>query len=474
MEFIDLMNLIGDYEPQYKRLIIKAYEFADEHHKGCKRKSGDRYITHPVAVACILASWKADADTIAAALLHDTIEDCEDVSVDTIREEFNDVIAVLVDGVTEIKKIDFNNDKRLADIATQVKISESITKDIRILIIKFADRIHNMRTLEHMPREKQIKKAQDTMDFFVPLANLLGLYQIKSELEDLCFKYLNPEEYELLEKKRTEMIKDNTVMLNNIIKDVSKELAIRGVKFDVNLKYNNVYSLYEKLHYYNDLRDLHNLFSVEWILDNVSDCYIVEEIIKEKYSCIPEKAKNYISRPKPNMYMANHQSTYINENLKVQHQFKTKEMHEVNEAGIISFWRTISLNHPEVKMQEGLQLFDFYNLLVQLISTNSDMIDFNVRVLDEVLRKSIKISLVDGEEISIPQGSKPLDLAYYKYGNVENVETVIINGKERPLDIVLKDGDVVGIVYNDQIKREEYSGCCNTAAAREYVLSLKK
>ena len=184
----DLLDYIKDYEPQYKELILKAYEFANEAHKGTLRKSGEPYIIHPVSVACILAEMKADADTIAAGLLHDTIEDVDGVTKDLIAEKFNPSIANLVDGVTKMKKYEFNNDKRITDEENQRKIIESVLQDIRILIIKLADRLHNMRTLEFQTPEKQIEKSKETMEFFVPFALLIGEYTFKQELEDLSLK----------------------------------------------------------------------------------------------------------------------------------------------------------------------------------------------------------------------------------------------------------------------------------------------
>lgn len=468
----DLLDYIKDYEPQYKELILKAYEFANEAHKGTLRKSGEPYIIHPVSVACILAEMKADADTIAAGLLHDTIEDVDGVTKDLIAEKFNPSIANLVDGVTKMKKYEFNNDKRITDEENQRKIIESVLQDIRILIIKLADRLHNMRTLEFQTPEKQIEKSKETMEFFVPFALLIGEYTFKQELEDLSFKYLNPKEYNEMQMIIHKAVLENRSVLDQIIYEVAQLLNHENIPFEVKLRIKNAFGLYRRLQVYPSIDYVHDLFELKFVLNDERTCYYIQDKINELYRQLPEKSKDYIARPKANLYKALHTSVYSPSGRIIQFQLRTKNMRLVNDHGLPAYWSINSLQHAAERMQNDVKSFAFYSLLEDLVKTSSSTEMFNQCVKDSILTDSIYVKTPDGETIELPKKSTPIDFAYRIHSDLGNyIVGASVNGEDVPLDFELRNGDTIKISADKNIEgpREGLEKMAHTGHAKMMI-----
>ena len=468
----ELLELIHDYEPQYKDLILRAYEFAREAHKDVKRKSGEPYIIHPVAVACILAEMKADADTIAAGLLHDTIEDCDYVTKELIAEKFNPTIAMLVDGVTKMKKYEYDNDKRKAEEASQRKIVESVLQDIRIMIIKLADRLHNMRTLEFQPREKQIEKAQETLEFFVPFAYLIGAYNFKLELEDLSFRYLNPTEFLKMQKILNDLEKENRSVLDEIIYEVSSLLCHENVPFELKIRIKNAYGLFRRLDYYSRVENVYDIFQLKYIVRDEQSCYYLRDRISSIYTPIPEKGKDYIYNPKPNLYRGLHTVVKAPNDQKFQFQMNTKNMYMINSYGLPAYWSTMSLQHAAERMQNDVKTLEFYKLLDELVRTNEPTEIFNQQVKDGLLSKNIYVKTPADDIFELPKGATPVDFAYLLHSDLGNyIVGCTINGVDSPIDTPLKSGDKVYIKTDKNVEsfREDLIDKCRTERAKRKI-----
>ncbi len=477
----NLLELIHDYEPQYKELILRAYEFAREVHKDVKRKSGEPYIIHPVAVACILAEMKADADTIAAGLLHDTIEDGDDVTKELIAEKFNPSIAMLVDGVTKMKQYEFDNDKRKAEEASQRKIVESVLQDIRIMIIKLADRLHNMRTLEYQPRNKQIEKAQETIEFFVPFAYLIGAYNFKLELEDLSFRYLNPSEFNKMQNILTNLEQRNRSVLDEVIYEVSQLLCHENVPFELKIRIKNAYGLFRRLNYYARVDNVYDIFQLKYILKDEQACYYLRDKVSGLYTPVPEKGKDYIYNPKPNLYRGLHTVVLAPNSQKIQFQMNTKNMYMINSYGLPAYWSTMSLQHAAERMQNDVKTLEFYKLLDELVRTNEPTEIFNKQVKEEILTNSIFVRTPDDDTFELPKGSTAVDFAYLLHSDLGNyIVGCTINGEDAPIDRPLQSGDVVYIKadVNDTSIRDGLIDKCRTERAKrkikEYVHKRSK
>ena len=488
MNIEDLLYYIQDYDAQYINLILNAYEFAKKHHGDATRKSGEPYLIHPVAVACILAKMHADADTIAAGLLHDTIEDCEGVTKKTIEDNFNSTIANLVWGVTKIKK-DELPDPNENEQANKRKIVESLTDDVRIFIIKLADRLHNMSTLEYVDNpKKQEKKARETMNLYVPFATLIGAYSVKLQLEDMSFKYLNPEMYEKIKNIRTEMDKEIRDELDTLICDVQRILIRNGIKAKIIRKDKNVFGLYKRLKRYGDLKDVHDAVSIKIIVDaqqglnDTEICYKVMDIIRSKYKMIKGREKDFISAPKSNMYMGLHETYRMKNGYSIQFQVKSSQMYEINAYGIPAFWNlnksNISIN-AAYEMQRRLQQLDFFKTLKEIIESNLPTNEFS-KIIDNDFAPADTIEVYSYEKkkyIKLPKGSTAVDLAY---ALSENEGNYLVSCKqdsvEVPIDMPLHDRSVIE-VFSDKTMVDpsrDLSNSCVTQIAKRKIHDFLK
>lgn len=476
MRIEQLLSYIKDYEPMYKELILRAYEFADEVHKGVKRKSGEDYIIHPISVACILAEMQADADTIAAGLLHDTIEDGIDITKELLAEKFNPKIAELVDGVTKMKNVEFGNDKKLLNEENTRKIIEGLTQDIRILIIKLADRLHNMRTLEFHKPHKQIEISRETMSFFVPFAALIGEYTFKQELEDLSFKYLRPHEYQNLKNLVDSELIENRPMIDKIILEISQILNSENVPFDIKVKVKNIYGLYKRLRTYNRVESIHDFFTIKYIINDIDKCYWLRDRIKDNFKNIPEREKDYIANPKSNMYRSLHNTIELDDRM-YQIQLKTREMYLINSYGLPAYWSTMLLDNPVARMENDVRSLQVFRLLEQLVNDNLPTLELNKLVREEILSSNIVVISPCGESIELPVNSTPIDYAYYINADLGNyIIGAIVNGERVPLDYKLKTDDVIEIIINKDLygPREDMYEMCGTDYSKRKIKEFNK
>ncbi len=308
LDIVGLLNLVRAYEPDQVKVVEKAYNFADFLHSGQKRQSGEPYIIHPLNVASILAEMHADIDTVCAGLLHDTLEDTN-TTKDEIIKEFNGDVASLVDGVTKISKMNFSS-RFDEDLANTRKIITSITTDVRIIIIKLADRLHNMRTLQYKSETKQKENALETLEIFVPLAYYIGAYQIKRELEDLSFKYLKPDDYKYIKEEKLKIEQENMVYLKQMKDIIKKLLDEHEIGNWVKIEFKNLYGIYKKLNEGEKLEKMHDLLALKISVDNYENCYRALGFIHSKYHPINSHFKDYICNPKNNMYQSLHTTVF--------------------------------------------------------------------------------------------------------------------------------------------------------------------
>lgn len=427
-------------------LINRAYDYAYKKHFGVKRISGDDYITHPLNVAMILTDINADADCMAAALLHDTIEDT-DSTKEEIAKLFGSEVSLLVDGVTKINRLHFSNaGEQMA--ANQRKILVGLSEDVRVIIIKLADRLHNMRTLYVMPEERQKKKARETLEILTPVADRLGINKIKSELEDLSLRYLKPDAYfDILEKlnaKKTEMDKDVEKMLN----DVSTLLTEHNINHEIFGRSKSVYSIYKKMQKGKKFNDIYDILALRVIVDTESECYLVLGLIHSKYKPVPNRFKDYIAMPKTNLYQSLHTTIFGVEGKLFEIQIRTHEMHKIAEYGIASHW-TYKAKGGSVKtvkdsMEHKLQIF---RSIMELNEDSDSPEEFINSIKQDVLTTdSIYVYTPKGDVLELPAGSTPIDFAYKVHTEVGNsVVGAIVNDSIVPLDYHLKTGDIIKI-----------------------------
>ena len=427
-------------------LIIRAYNYAYKKHFGVKRISGDDYITHPLNVAMILTDINADAECMAAALLHDTIEDT-DSTKEEITRLFGSTVALLVDGVTKINRLHFSTTSEQV-AANQRKILVGLSEDVRVIIIKLADRLHNLRTIYVMPVEKQRKKAKETLEILTPVADRLGINKIKSELEDLSLRYLKPDAYfDILEKlnaKKTEMDADVAEMLN----DVSSLLTEHNIKHEIFGRSKSIYSIYKKMQKGKKFNDIYDILALRVIVDTESECYLSLGLIHSKYKPVPNRFKDYIAMPKTNMYQSLHTTIFGAEGKLFEIQIRTHEMHKIAEYGIASHW-TYKAKGGSVKtvkdsMEQKLQIFRNIMEINEVSDTPEEFIN---SIKQEVLTTdSIYVYTPKGDVIELPKNSTPIDFAYKVHTEVGNtVVGAIVNDAIVPLDYNLKTGDIIKI-----------------------------
>lgn len=470
MTIDDLLKVIISYNPEEVEVIKKTYELANKLHAGVKRQSGELYITHPLNVAMILAEMKADRDTICAALLHDVLEDAGDkITKEEIAEKFNPTVALLVDGVTKISKLNFSTKEEEKNTNTR-KIITGLTTDVRIIMIKLADRLHNMRTLQFKPRNKQIENAVETMELFVPLAYYIGAYRIKSELEDLSFRYLMPEEYFDLEKRRKLVEKENSPLLREMLVKIQRLLNDKKIPNEMKVRTKNIYGIYKRLTEGDKLMDIHDLLSLKIMVDDVDNCYRALGIIHKEYRPINEKFKDFICNPKTNMYQSLHTTVFVDNRL-VQTQIRTFEMDKIDSFGLTAYWE-INKGEAGKLMQKDLrEKSQFYTSLDQVDSMFSDNSEFIAQVKEEVFSPKVYI-YVNGFVYELPVGATIVDLAY-KIGaeTAHTMQNARVNNNLCDVGRVLKNKDRVEII-TDPLSygpRREWLPMAKTSYARKQI-----
>ena len=434
-------------------LIQKAYNFAAEHHKGQKRMSGEDYIIHPLNVAYILADLQMDDSTICAALLHDVVEDT-DVTNEDIVKNFGEEIAEMVAGVTKLSKIQYVTIKE-EQVENYRKMFLAMGKDIRVILIKLADRLHNMRTLSNLKRDRQIANAKETMELYAPLANRLGIYSLKSELEDLAFRYLYPEEYRELvmsiEKKREERIE----FINKIMDEIRVALKKQKIVAEVTGRAKHLYSIYRKMQRDNITIDqVYDLFALRIIVNSVKDCYAALGVVHDLYTPMPGRFKDYIAVPKPNMYQSIHNTLIGPKGTPFEVQVRTWDMHRVAEYGIAAHWAYKEAN--KFKKSNVVVTEDKLAWLRETLEWQKDMQDpdeFLKTLKTELFEDEVYVFTPKGEIKTLQRDATPIDFAYTIHAEVgHKMVGCKINSKMMPIVTPLKSGDIVEIITSDTAK----------------------
>mgnify|MGYP002584917318 FL=1 len=429
-------------------IIKEAYYYAEAKHDGQLRKSGEEYIVHPLSTAIILSEIYADKDTICAGLLHDVIEDCDTTKQD-IAEHFGDEIASLVDGVTKISKIRFSTENE-ALIEYYKKIIVGMSEDVRVIIIKLADRLHNMRTLWALSLENQKKIAKETLEILTPIAHHLGIYKIKSELEDLSLRYLKPDVfYDIAEKlNNTKLERDQVV--GDMLSTVQELLNAHNIPHQIKGRSKSIYSIYKKLGKGKKFSDIYDLLALRVLVDTEQECYSALGIIHSKYRPIPKRFKDYIAMPKPNGYQSLHTTVFGIDGYLFEIQIRTYSMDEVAENGIASHWA-----YKENKtLSEGVRTsteakLEFFKSIIELNDEKMSSEDFVNSVKNEILNNNIYVFTPKGDVFELPEGSTPIDFAYRIHTRVGETTTgALVNNNMVPLSYKLQSNDIVKIITN--------------------------
>lgn len=430
-------------------LIRRAYDYAEKKHFGQKRISGDDYILHPLNVALILTEISADAPCMAAALLHDTIED-SDATKEEIEKLFGSEVALLVDGVTKLNKINFTSDSE-ASAAYQRKILVGLSEDVRVIIIKLADRLHNMRTLDVMSEEKQKKKAKETLEILTPVAHRLGIYKIKSELEDLSLRYLKPDAYFDIVEKLNQKKVERDAAVSKMMDEVSSLLKEHNIPHEIKGRSKSIYSIYNKLAKGKPFSDIYDILALRVFVDTEQECYIALGLIHSKYKPVPKRFKDYIAMPKTNLYQSLHTTVFGIDGELFEIQIRTYEMDKIAEYGIASHW-----SYKEHKdgataskdiMEQKLQIF---RNIIELNEDSSTPEEFVSSVKKDILSSDvIYVYTPKGDVIELPEGSTPVDFAYKVHSEVgDRMIGAIVNDNIVPLDYKLNTGDIIKINTN--------------------------
>ena len=455
----ELIASVKKYHPSTDiSLIEKAYKTADTAHKGQVRKSGEAYIIHPLCVAIILAELELDKETIVAGLLHDVVEDTV-MTVEEIASEFSEEIALLVDGVTKLGQLSYDADKVDVQAENLRKMFLAMAKDIRVILIKLADRLHNMRTLKYMTPEKQKEKARETMDIYAPIAQRLGISKIKIELDDLSLKYLEPEAYyDLVEKVALrKSVRDDYVQ--SLVKEVSKHIENAGIKAQIDGRAKHFFSIYKKMvNQHKTLDQIYDLFAIRIIVDNVKDCYAALGVIHEMYKPIPGRFKDYIAMPKPNMYQSLHTTLIGPTGQPFEIQIRTFEMHRTAEYGIAAHWKYKEAANNGGTVATTKSEEEKLSWLRQILEWQKDMSD-NKEFMSllksdlNLFSDTVFCFTPSGDVKNLPTGSTPVDFAYSIHSAVGNkMIGAKVNGKLVPIDYEIQNGDRIEIITSQNSK----------------------
>lgn len=436
-----------------KDIIKKAFDIANDAHKTQKRESGEPYITHPIDVAIILAEMGMDTSTIAAGLLHDVIEDTE-YTYDDLKNLFNEEIANLVQGVTKLGKIEYKSkEEQQADNVRKMLLA--MAKDIRVIIIKLADRLHNLRTLKFMPKPKQKQKAKETLDIYAPLAHRLGISKIKWELEDLSFRYLHEEVYYDLVKQIAEKRAEREVYIAKITKDLHKKLEESEIDSDIEGRPKHFYSIYKKMVNKNkSIEEIFDLTAIRILVNTVKDCYGVLGIVHTIYKPIPGRFKDYIAMPKPNMYQSLHTTVIGPQGKPFEIQIRTFEMHKTAEYGIAAHWKYKEGDSAKEDREQSFESkLAWLRDMLEWQKETSDAEEFIEGFKIDLFADEVFVFTPKGVVINLPSGATPIDFAYRIHTDVGNrCVGAKVNGKIVPLDYKLKTGEIIEILTSKNAK----------------------
>ncbi len=445
-------------------LIKKAYLFAEKAHFGQCRKSGEPYIEHPLHTAFILTQIKADVSTIIAGILHDVPEETE-YTIEDIKENFGEEVAFLVEGITKLGKIKYRGIERYRE--NLKKMFLAVADDIRIIYIKFCDRLHNLRTLEALPENKQQRIAQETLEIYAPIAGLLGIWRLKWQLEDLCFKYLYPKEYNEIEYKyEIERKSERNQFFQRTKNILEEELKKTNIDYEITARFKHLYSIWQKMQR-KDRRfdEIYDVFALRVVVPNIEDCYKVLGIIHTIWKPIPHRFKDYISLPKPNGYRSLHTTVIGPDNKATEFQIKTQEMHQESLYGLSAHWNykndTDDFRKP-----------NWIKEILEIQKENQEAEDFVREIKNNVFQNRIFVFSPKGDVIELPEKSTPIDFAYAIHTDVGNkASQVLINEKISGLDTELKNGDLVEIIIdkNRKTPNPQWLNFVKTKHAKERI-----
>ena len=473
--YAQLIASVKKYHPSTDlSLIEQAYHVAQEAHVDQKRKSGEPYIIHPLSVAIILAELELDKETIAAGLLHDVVEDTI-WTPEGITEKFGAEVELLVDGVTKLDKLSYSKDKLEMQAENLRKMFLAMAKDIRVILIKLADRLHNMRTLKFMREEKQVEIAKETMDIYAPIAQRLGIAKIKIELDDLALKYVDPEVYYDLVEKISLRKSEREAYVENVVKDVKRHVDDAHISCEITGRFKHFFSIYKKMKNQDKTLDqIYDLFAVRIIVDRVQDCYAVLGVIHEMYKPIPGRFKDYIAMPKPNMYQSLHTTLIGPMGQPFEVQIRTWEMHKTAEFGIAAHWKyKENSDGKKVERQEEEKV----SWLRQVLEWQKDMSDStefmnSVKNDFDLFSENVYCFTPEGDVKNLPNGSTTIDFAYSIHSAVGNrMIGARVNGKLVPIDYVIQNGDRIEILtsQNSNGPSRDWLGIVKSSQARSKI-----
>ncbi len=452
-----LIATIRKYRPSTDLTMVEdAYKLAYEAHKDQKRKSGEPYIIHPICTAIILAELELDKESIVAGLLHDVVEDTA-ITKEELEQKFGSDVAGLVDGVTKLTRLSYDRDKVEEQAENLRKMFLAMAKDIRVILIKLADRLHNMRTLQYMKPEKQKEKARETMDIYSPIASRLGISKIKIELDDLSLKYLEPDVYKELSRQVKERVSYKENFIANLVDEVKKMIEDADITAKVSGRVKHLFSIYKKMvNQHKNLDQIYDIFAVRIIVNDVRDCYASLGIIHEKYTPIPGRFKDYIAMPKPNMYQSLHTTLIGPNGQPFEIQIRTFDMHRTAEYGIAAHWKYKESGGSE--QMANLKEEEKLTWLRQILEWQRDMSD-NKEFMSllksdlDLFSESVYCFTPNGDVKTLPNGSTPIDFAYSIHSAVGNrMVGARVNGKMVPIDYVVQNGDRIEIVTSQNSK----------------------
>jgi len=472
--YTDVKNLVVSYinEQEKLDLIDKAYNFSSKIYQDDKRLTGEPYMSHPLTIATILAEIKADAETICGALLHDVIEE-EKCTYDKLKSEFGEDVALLVKGVTKINKVSFSGDNE-AVLANHRKIIVGLSEDVRVIIIKLADRLHNMRTLWVLPEATQKEKAKETLDILVPIAHRLGMNKIKGELEDLSLRYYKPDVYFSIVEKLNQSKSERDNIVIEMQNAVSNLLTEHGIKHEIKGRAKSIFSIYKKLDKGKRFSDIYDLLALRVFVNTEQDCYQALGIIHSKFKPMPKRFKDYIAMPKTNMYQSLHTTVFGLDSNLFEVQIRTYEMDQVAENGIASHW-SYKENGSNVKanMQNEMeQKLQFFKSIIDLKNENMPDEEFVNSAKEDLFKSTIYVFTPKGDVVELPSGSTPIDFAYRVHSRVgDTMVGAIVNNSIVPLDYELQDNDIIKINTNKNSSgpNREWINMARTSQAKNKI-----
>ena len=461
----------NDYTEEEIDIINKAYNYALKQHKGMKRKNGEDYIIHPLSVATIVEELKVDSTTVVAALVHETIAHGSS-SVEELKELFGEDVSNIVDSLNKVNRLHLTDDSESSSIYIR-KVLVALSQDVRVLILKLAGRVHNMRTVEGLPSDLQKIKARETENVLIPIAHRLGINRLKTELEDLSFRVLRPDIYNQIESELPEPRNDLNIRLNSMMDDISNLLEDEGINnFTIKCRVKSVSSISNKLASGHTWSNIYDILGIRIICNTVPECYLIIGLIHSKYRPIPKRFKDYIAMPKGNSYQSLHTGIYDNNNYPVEIQVRTNEMNEIAEHGIASHWsyKEHGTKLAQSVMEQKLQMF---RNAIDVAEHDNDE-DFETNLKDEILAKMIYVNTPKGDVVELPKGSTPVDFAYRIHSRVgDTCVGAIVNNSIVTLNYELEDGDVVSIRTDaSSTPNKDWLGFVKTTQAKSKIKSF--